>query len=179
MASDELVGRANVWRTAPMSNFRPMGHDIDQFEGHGRSGSLGLGFLWRAIYKRIKAVAALPTIAALAMGAIAFGQSDQYVASSVIEIDPRQTLKARSEEAQPDAERRKIEAEIQALKSPLVLERAIEKLDLSGAADVKPDFDRRVSRQSPQPAAECRQRSGRAFTADRLSVTRLRGIRFW
>ena len=99
-----------------------MGHDVDQHEERHRGASLSVELIWRAIYKRINAVAALPIVAALVMAAVAFDLPDQYVATSVLEIDPRQTLKPSSEVAQPDAERRKIEAEIQALQSRLVLE---------------------------------------------------------
>jgi Mrp family chromosome partitioning ATPase len=151
--------------------------DMNAFAERSGAG-LGVAGARLAVVKRAKAVVLFPLIAGLATLAIVTFVPDRYTASALIQIDPRQTPTAATDPAAPPApaafegERLAIGHEIEALRSPTLIDRVAGELHLSNDPEfaTRPLFARIASPlQNASPEAVLRE----AFAA-RLDVRRLR-----
>ncbi|MFT3732076.1 MAG: Wzz/FepE/Etk N-terminal domain-containing protein [Hyphomicrobium sp.] len=108
----------------------------DRAVANTRKFGLGLAGAGSAIVRRAKAIVLLPLAASLlALLAVAF-VPDHYSASAIIQIDPRPKLSTASQAADAtgpvglEAQRIAIEKEMQALRSPSLLDDVVEALHL-------------------------------------------------
>jgi Mrp family chromosome partitioning ATPase/capsular polysaccharide biosynthesis protein len=150
-----------------------MDHQSQQRDEHDSGEGLSFAHARRAVYKRLKAVAALPIAAALLTTAVVLVLPNRYDASVVVQIDPRQKSAnaAAAETAEPVAVQRTIESEIDALQSAPIIDRVIDELGLAGDPEIKPSlpaFLRGLMQRSPG------ERDTEAAVRDRLWVSRLR-----
>jgi Mrp family chromosome partitioning ATPase/capsular polysaccharide biosynthesis protein len=125
-----------------------------------------------ALYKRMKALAALPVLVALCTAAVVLSLPKRYEATATIQIDPRQKSKTEASAGPgPGSQLESIEAELGAVQSPPVIRSVIDSLHLGD----DPEF------QSDWPAGWLSRMLGAAAKTDaeaallkRLSVIRLR-----
>ncbi|WP_181337005.1 CpsD/CapB family tyrosine-protein kinase [Hyphomicrobium methylovorum] len=141
-----------------------------------------LGRLRAAVHKRIKAVVALPVAAALLTATIVSFLPNRYVASAILQIDPRHSLAL--SEAETGARITggdPIDSEIAVLRSEPVIARAAEALHLENDPQIKPSLPARVL-TILKPGSDDKTMATAAIysglTVSRLRNTLLVNIRF-
>ena len=161
--------------TAPLERSGSMdqqGLELDENEGGEAS---RFEHARRAVYRRIKAIAALPILFGLCTAGIVLSLSDRYDASAVIQIDPRQksAAEAASDNQGPQTDQHTIESEIAMLRSAPIVRRVIDELGLGtdaefGARWPATQINKVLRFQSPP------QTDTQAAVSGRIAVSRIR-----
>ncbi len=148
------------------------GLELDEHEGGGAS---GFEHARRAVYKRIKAIAALPILFGICTAGIVLSLPDRYEASAVIQIDPRQksAAEAASDKEAPKSDQHTIESEIAMLRSAPIVHRVIDELGLGTDAEFVASWPRALASkvlrfQSPP------ETNTQAAVSGRIAVSRIR-----
>jgi succinoglycan biosynthesis transport protein ExoP len=158
--------------TTPLERSESMDQQGQQFDAHEGGGALCFEHAGRAVYRRIKAIAALPILFGLSTAGIVLSLPDRYEASAVIQIDPRQksAAEAASYSQESNAEQHTLEGEIETLRSARIVDRVVGELGLGADPEfavgwLKAQINKLLRLQaSPQAAA----------VSDKLVVSRIR-----
>jgi Mrp family chromosome partitioning ATPase/capsular polysaccharide biosynthesis protein len=160
-----------------------MHHRKLEIGGHDRRGKQSFARVRIAVYRRLKAIIALPILLAACATAAVQVMPDWYAAATVIQIDPRPRPIAAPalRPSEQEMEETGIASEIAKLQSPPVVHRVVDELGLADDPEFTsylPNtlFAGLISGTSPQASVE-------ATVARRLDVARLRktlliGVRF-
>jgi succinoglycan biosynthesis transport protein ExoP len=169
---DVEAARAKVGVTAPLERSKGMDQQGQQVVAREDAGASGFEHAGRAVYRRIRAIAALPILFGLSTAAIVLPLPDRYEASAVIQIDPRQksAAEAASDGLESNAEQHTIESEIETLRSAHIVNRVVDELGLGADPEFairwpKAQINKLLRLPSPTRAAE---------VSDRLVVSRIR-----
>ena len=148
------------------------GLELDEHEGGGAS---GFEHARRAVYKRIKAIAALPILFGLCTAGIVLSLPDRYDASAVIQIDPRQksAAEAASDKEGPKSDQHTIESEIARLRSAPMIHRVSDELGLGNDTEFVASWPRSLVSKVLRFRSPARTDTQDAV-AGRLAVSRIR-----
>lgn len=107
--------------------------------GSESAGALSIDRAIAAIQKRLKLVVALPLVAAVSVGVLAYSIPNRYDASAVVQIDPRQKSITKVDNVVADlaGDQPTIESEVEVIKSRPIVLAVIETLDLRNDSEFR------------------------------------------
>ncbi len=146
-------------------------------EQESGGGALSLDRALSAIRKRLKLVAAMPVVAAIAVGCIVSLIPNRYDASAIVQIDPRQKSITNIDSVLADmkGDQASIESEVEIVRSRPIILKVIETLDLRNDPEfsetsLKSRLFAKLGLTSSDPAAARNAQRSRDQIADILKV---------